>query len=67
MGRGTGTASVEANLLYQIMEMRWEVLYKTFFDLHKAYNSLDSNQFLDILAVYIVGLQAISLLCWYWG
>ena len=40
-GRGTGTASLEANLIHQMMEKRGEVLYKVFMDPRKAYDALD--------------------------
>ena len=33
LGRGTGTASLEAKLLQQMMEMREEFLYGAFLDL----------------------------------
>ena len=36
MGRGTGTAALEANLLHQITAMREVVLFKVLLDLHKA-------------------------------
>ena len=39
--RGTGTASLEAKLLQQLMEMREDFLYKIFLDLRKAYDALD--------------------------
>ena len=35
-GRGTGTATLEANLLQQLAAMREEVLYVIFLDLSKA-------------------------------
>ena len=40
-GRGTGTATLEAKLLQQIADLREEVLYVIFLDLHKAYDALD--------------------------
>ena len=35
--------------------MTEEVLYEIFLDLHKAYDALDRNRCLDILAAYGVG------------
>ena len=53
--RGTGTAYLENNLIQQLIDMREEVLYEIFLDLHKAYESLDRSRCLYILAVYRVG------------
>ena len=39
-GRGTGTAILKANLLQQLADMREEVLYVIFLDLHKVYDAL---------------------------
>ena len=40
-GRGTRTASLEANMIHQLMEKMEEVLYKVFLDPRKAYDALD--------------------------
>ena len=42
--RGTGTAYIEANLRQHPMDMREEVLYEIFLDIHKAYVSLDCSR-----------------------
>ena len=42
-GRSTGTATLKANLLQQLADMREEVLYVIFLDLHKAYDALDRS------------------------
>ena len=47
--------------------MREEVLYEIFLDLHKAYDALDRDRCLDILAAYGVGPWAIRLLRRYWN
>ena len=39
--RGTGTASLKANLLQQLMNMGEKVLYEILFDIYKAYDDLD--------------------------
>ena len=39
----TGTDSLEAKLLQQIMDTREEVLCNKFLDLHKDYDTLDRN------------------------
>ena len=38
--KGTGNASLEADLLQQLMDMSEEALYDILLDLHKAYESL---------------------------
>ena len=43
-GRGEGTAAIEAKLLQYIMDIREAVLFKIFFDLHKAYDALDQDR-----------------------
>ena len=47
--RGTGTATLEANLLQQIAAWREEVMYVIFLDLRKAYDALGRSRCLDIL------------------
>ena len=47
--------------------MREAVLHEIFLDLQKAYNALDWNRCLEILAVYGVGPRALQLLREYWG
>ena len=54
-GRGTGTATVEAKLLQQLADLREEVLYVIFLDLHKVYDDLERSRCLDILEGYSVG------------
>ena len=43
-GHGTGTATLEANLLQQLAALREEVLYMIFLDLTKAYDALDRSR-----------------------
>ena len=49
MGRGTGNAYMQAKLPQQLMAMMQDVLYEILLDIHKAYDSLDRNCFLDML------------------
>ena len=66
-GSGTGTATLEAKLLQQLVAMMEEVLYVIFLDLHKAYDALDRSRRLEILEGYWVGPRARQLLRTYWG
>ena len=65
-GRGTGTATLEANLLQQLADLGEEVLYIIFLDLTKAYDALDRSRCLEILEGYGVGPNARRLLTNYW-
>ena len=66
-GRGTGTATLEANILQQLIYMRETVLHYIFLDLLKAYDALDRERRLDILAEYGVGPRTIRILRTYWS
>ena len=66
MGRGTGTATLEAKLFHQLAALREEFLYVIFLDLHKAYGALDRSKWLEILEGYSVGTQAHRILQTYW-
>ena len=48
-GRRTGIATLEAKLLQKLADVRDEVLYTIFIDLHKAYGALEREICLDIL------------------
>ena len=64
--RGTGTASLKANMSQHLMAKREDFLYDTFLDLYKAYDALNRNRCLDILAVYGVEHWSIFPLRRYW-
>ena len=66
-GRGTGTATLEAKLLQQLVALREEVLSVIFLDLHKAYDALDRSRCLEILEGYSVVPRSCRLLRTYWG
>ena len=51
-GRGTGTASLEAKLLQQLTARGGGVLFKVFMGIWKAYDALDQERALDLLAAY---------------
>ena len=59
MGRGTGTATIEDKLLQKLITMMETVLHYILLDLHKAYDALDWDQCLGILAGYGVGPRTI--------
>ena len=65
-GRGTGTATLEAKLLQQLVALREEVLYVIFLELTKSYDALDRCRCLEILEGYSVGPNARSILTKYW-
>ena len=48
-GCGTGTATLDAKMLQQLADLREEVLYMIFLDLHKAYDALERSRCLEIL------------------
>ena len=54
-GHGTGTATLKAKMIHQLVAMREEVLYMIFLDLNKAYDALDRSRCLEILKGYGVG------------
>ena len=46
--------------------MRKEVLYEILLDINKAYDSLDRDRCINIVAAYVVGPQYLCLLRCYW-
>ena len=54
-GQGTETASLESNLLQQLMVKREAVLFEVFLDLQKAYDALDQDRCLELLGAYWFG------------
>ena len=65
-GRGTGNTTLEEKLIQQIIDMREKVLHAIFIDLRKAYDDLDRDRCLDILAGYGVGPRTLRILRTYW-
>ena len=66
-GRGTGTASLETNLLQQLTVMREVVLSEVFLEIQKANGALDWDMCLVIIAACGVGPRTIRILQTYWG
>ena len=67
MGRGTGTTSLEINLIKKLTEMGEAFLHKIFLDLQNAYDALDRDRCIGIPEVYGMGSQAIWVFRTYWG
>ena len=67
VGRGTGTVYLEDKLLQQLMSMREAVLFEVFLEPQKAYNAVDRDRCLDILATNGVFPRKIQRLRTYWG
>ena len=65
-GRGTGTATLKARLLQNIIAMTETVLHSIFLSLFKAYDDLYREHCLDILSGYGVRTRTIRILQMYW-
>ena len=65
--RETGTATLKANLLQQLIAMREAVLRSIFLDLIKAYDALERELCLDILMGYGVRPRTLRMLQAYWS
>ena len=62
VGRGTGTATLEAKLLQHLAALKEEVLYVIFLDLHKFNDALDRSRCLEIFESYGVVTQSRRIL-----
>eukprot|EP00957_Ditylum_brightwellii_P061037 4633286-Ditylum_brightwellii.AAC.1 len=65
-GRGTGTAIIEAKLVQQLAYIKQQPWYVVFFDLRKAYDSVDRKRCKDILVAYGVGPNTMRLIRYFW-
>ena len=65
-GRGARTASLEVNLIQQLTSMGEAVLFEVFLDLRKAYDALDRERTLELLAAYRVSPSTVRILWEYW-
>ena len=59
---GTGTATLEAKIIQQLIAMGETVLHFIFLNLRKAYNAMYRDCCLDILAGYGVGPRTLHIL-----
>ena len=66
VGRGCGTATVEAKLAQHLSYLEQEAFYGIFIDLRKAYNAMDRERCLVILEGYGVGENMLRLLRSFW-
>ncbi len=64
--RGTRTTTIEAKLHQSLAWRDHCPLYQIFLDLKKAYNALDREQTLNILAAYGVGPKMLALQKHFW-
>jgi hypothetical protein len=65
--RGTGTATIEVKL-HQGLAWRDQCpLYQIYLDLKKAYDTIDREQTLDILAAFGVGSKMLALQKYFWN
>ena len=65
-GRGTGAASLEANILQQLILMREEILYEVLINLWKFYDDLYRERCMDILVGFGIGPRTERILRYYW-
>ena len=65
-GRGTGMATLKANLDQQLAGLFHEPLFQVFLDVRKAYYLLEKGICLDILRGYKLGKQLARLIFHYW-
>jgi hypothetical protein len=66
VGRGTGTAIIEAKLRMQLAQRSTKPYYMVFLDLKKAYDTLDRNRTLQILEGYGLGANLRRFLSMIW-
>ena len=67
MGRGTGTATLEAKLIQQLTAMRETFIHTKLMYLQKTYDSLYWYMCLDVLVGYGMDPRTLFLLRAYWG
>ena len=60
------TATVESKLAQQLVFIEQEALHSVFIDLKKAYDTMDRERCLEILAGYGVGPNMIRILEHFW-
>jgi hypothetical protein len=66
LGRGMGTATIEAKLAQSLAWREQRPLYQIYLDLKKAYDAFDRERTLNILAAYGVGPRMLRLQKHFW-
>ena len=65
-GFGMWNATFKSKLIEQLTYTREAVLFEVFLDLHKEYDDLDWDRWIEILVAYRVGPRTIRILWTYW-
>ena len=65
-GQGTGTGIIEANLAQQLAHLEQAPFFGIFIDLKKAFDAMDQDRWLVILALHRVGPQILQLIYNFW-
>jgi hypothetical protein len=60
--KGTGTATIEVKLAQQLTFLDQKPWHQIFLDLHKAYDAMDREKALEILADYGIGPKALRVI-----
>ena len=66
MGRVTGNATIEDKLLQKLITMMETVYHSILLDLRQAYDALDRDRCLGIMAGYGLGPMTLRILRTYW-
>ena len=66
MGRGTGTATLEAKLAHQLARIIQELLFQVFLYVRKVCNSMDRGWCMYILRGYGMGQNTARLIAHHW-
>ena len=64
--RGTGTALIEMKLHRELADMLGKILYQVFLDLKKAFDTINRERLLQVMAAYGVGPRLLQLIRAYW-
>ena len=65
-GRGTGTATFEAEVAQQLAYIKQAPFYGIFLDLQKAHDAIGRDRCLQILKGYGVGMNILRLIKYFW-
>jgi hypothetical protein len=65
--KGMGTATIEVKLTQQLAFLDHKPWHQIFLDLHKAYDAMDWEKTLEILADYGIGPKALRIIQRFWN